>query len=216
MYGLLMKLMAFIGKSALRSLEKMTKDPRKVQEELLLTILEENKDTEYGRKDGLRYHGQLPAAKTDPSADQNGRDGKQRFPQIHIETGYAVMESELEDIAKRKAHDQDQRRGIGPEDGDIRQPQKPGDQKTMVLAKHFLREAGCSSRSRVTECQTMIVDGEYHHRRRSQKHSDHRAERSRARQESGSRHDECAPADRIAESERNRTQRRYKTLAPFK
>ena len=29
MYGLLMKLMAFIGKSVLRSLEKKTKDPRK-------------------------------------------------------------------------------------------------------------------------------------------------------------------------------------------
>ena len=53
MYGLLMKLMALIGKSAMRSLEEMTKDPRKVQEELLLKILEENKDTEYGRKYGF-------------------------------------------------------------------------------------------------------------------------------------------------------------------
>ncbi len=48
-YGLMMKMMSFIGKSAIRSLDKMVMDPRGVQEALLMTLLEENKDTEYGK-----------------------------------------------------------------------------------------------------------------------------------------------------------------------
>ena len=48
-YGLMMKMMSFIGKSAIRSVDKMAQDPKGVQEALLMTLLEENKDTEYGR-----------------------------------------------------------------------------------------------------------------------------------------------------------------------
>ena len=72
MIGQLMKCMAFAGKSVLRSLEEKTKDPRKVQEELLLSILEENKDTEYGRKYGFseihsieEYQKRLPICEYD-------------------------------------------------------------------------------------------------------------------------------------------------------
>ncbi len=45
-----MKMMSFIGKTAIRSLEKMSDDPRGVQEALLLSLLQDNKDTEYGRE----------------------------------------------------------------------------------------------------------------------------------------------------------------------
>ncbi len=49
-YGQMMKLMSLIGKSAIRSLDKMASDPRGTQEALLMTLLQENKDTEYGKK----------------------------------------------------------------------------------------------------------------------------------------------------------------------
>ena len=52
-YGLMMKAMSLVGKSAIRSLEKMTQDPRAVQEELLLSLLQQNKDTEYGKAQGF-------------------------------------------------------------------------------------------------------------------------------------------------------------------
>ncbi|MBR5381024.1 MAG: GH3 auxin-responsive promoter family protein, partial [Oscillospiraceae bacterium] len=52
-YGSMMKMMSLMGKSAIRSLDKMTKDPRAVQEELLLTLLRENKDTVFGAENGF-------------------------------------------------------------------------------------------------------------------------------------------------------------------
>ena len=52
-YGMMMKMMSLIGQSTIRSLEKMTKDPRAVQEALLLSVLQENKDTEFGKANGF-------------------------------------------------------------------------------------------------------------------------------------------------------------------
>ena len=51
--GLMMKMMSQIGQNITKSLDKMTQDPLKHQEELLLSILEENKDTEFGKKYGF-------------------------------------------------------------------------------------------------------------------------------------------------------------------
>ena len=51
--GFMMKMMSFIGKSAMRSLDEMANDPGKVQEELLFTLLSENSDTEFGKKYGF-------------------------------------------------------------------------------------------------------------------------------------------------------------------
>ena len=52
-YGLMMKAMSLIGKTAIRSLDRMSHDPRGVQEELLLSLLQENRDTEYGKACGF-------------------------------------------------------------------------------------------------------------------------------------------------------------------
>lgn len=52
-YGLMMKAMARMGTGAIRSLEKMTLDPRAVQEQLLLAHLKENQDTDFGRENGF-------------------------------------------------------------------------------------------------------------------------------------------------------------------
>ena len=52
-YGQMIKLMSLIGKGPMRSLEKMTLDPRAAQEQLLLSVLQENRDTEYGRLHGF-------------------------------------------------------------------------------------------------------------------------------------------------------------------
>ena len=52
-YGTMMKLMSLIGQSTIRALDKMSKDPGKVQEELLLSLLKQNQDTEYGRESGF-------------------------------------------------------------------------------------------------------------------------------------------------------------------
>ena len=52
-YGTMMKLMSLIGQSTIRALDKMAKDPGKVQEELLLTLLRQNQDTEYGKACGF-------------------------------------------------------------------------------------------------------------------------------------------------------------------
>ena len=49
-FGAMMKMMARMGQSTIRSLDKMAEDPGKVQEELLLTLLKNNLDTEYGKK----------------------------------------------------------------------------------------------------------------------------------------------------------------------
>ncbi len=51
--GLLMKMMARIGRSVDKKLDRMTRDPLAVQTALLMSILEENKDTEYGRAHGF-------------------------------------------------------------------------------------------------------------------------------------------------------------------
>ena len=48
-----MKMMSFMGKGILRSLEKKTNDPLKYQEELLMSVLQDNKDTEFGQKHGF-------------------------------------------------------------------------------------------------------------------------------------------------------------------
>ncbi|MBO4914431.1 MAG: GH3 auxin-responsive promoter family protein [Oscillospiraceae bacterium] len=53
LYGTMMKAMCLVGKSAVRSLEEMTKKPEETQEALLLSVLGENQDTEYGRKYGF-------------------------------------------------------------------------------------------------------------------------------------------------------------------
>ncbi|MCR4807322.1 MAG: GH3 auxin-responsive promoter family protein [Lachnospiraceae bacterium] len=73
--GLMMKMMSFGGKSIIRSLEKMTKDPLKYQEEILFSILEENKDTEFGRENGFadirsveEYRKRLPMREYDDYA----------------------------------------------------------------------------------------------------------------------------------------------------
>lgn len=49
MMGLMMKMMSFIGKSAIKDLEKKSLEPLKVQEDVLKTIISENKDTEFGK-----------------------------------------------------------------------------------------------------------------------------------------------------------------------
>ena len=51
--GLMMKMMSLVGRGVAKSLDKMTKDPRSCQEVLLLSILEENKDTEFGKAHGF-------------------------------------------------------------------------------------------------------------------------------------------------------------------
>ena len=43
-----------LGKKALKDIEQSSLDPRKANEELLLKILKENKDTEYGKKYGFK------------------------------------------------------------------------------------------------------------------------------------------------------------------
>ena len=52
-YGTMMKAMSLIGKTAIKSLEKMSRDPGGTQEALLLSILQNNQDTEYGREFGF-------------------------------------------------------------------------------------------------------------------------------------------------------------------
>ena len=74
-YGLMMKMMSLMGRSAIRALDKMTKDPRKTQEELLLSLLQENRDTEFGAKYGFgdirsieEYQARLPIGEYDDFA----------------------------------------------------------------------------------------------------------------------------------------------------
>ena len=74
-YNVMMKIMALIGKSAMKSLDKMSEDPGKVQEDLLLTILKANQDTEYGKKYGLaginsvkEYQARVPICEYDDFA----------------------------------------------------------------------------------------------------------------------------------------------------
>lgn len=64
-YGLLMRCMSFIGKYTVLSLEIKTKDPRKVQEKLLLSILKKNKDTEYAANMAFRKF--IPSTSTKKS-----------------------------------------------------------------------------------------------------------------------------------------------------
>ncbi len=51
--GQLMKIMSLVGQKINKSLDKMTLDPYTCQKDLLFSILEENKDTEYGREHGF-------------------------------------------------------------------------------------------------------------------------------------------------------------------
>jgi hypothetical protein len=73
--GLLMKMMSYIGKSVLNSLEEKSKDPLRYQEELLMSVLQDNKDTEYGKKHGFsdihsieEYQKQVPLGEYDDFA----------------------------------------------------------------------------------------------------------------------------------------------------
>ncbi len=52
-YNSMMKLMSRIGRTAIKSLDKMSLDPRGTQEELLMTLLQENSNTEYGKEFGF-------------------------------------------------------------------------------------------------------------------------------------------------------------------
>ena len=52
-FGAMMKMMARMGQSTIRALDKMAEDPGKVQEELLLNLLKANQDTEYGKEFGF-------------------------------------------------------------------------------------------------------------------------------------------------------------------
>ena len=49
----MMKAMSFAGKGIIKSVDKMTMDPMKYQQELLFSLLEENKDTGYGKAHGF-------------------------------------------------------------------------------------------------------------------------------------------------------------------
>lgn len=73
--GFMMKMMAHIGQKYVKQLEKMTKDPLGVQTEILMSVLDENKDTEYGRKYGFseihsieEYQKRLPICEYDDYA----------------------------------------------------------------------------------------------------------------------------------------------------
>ena len=51
--GQLMKIMSLVGQSIIKKLDKMTMDPYECQKNLLLSVLEENKDTVYGKEHGF-------------------------------------------------------------------------------------------------------------------------------------------------------------------
>lgn len=53
LYGVMMKAMCLAGMSTVRALDEMTKKPAETQEALLLSVLRQNRDTEYGRKYGF-------------------------------------------------------------------------------------------------------------------------------------------------------------------
>ena len=48
-----MKMLSFIGGTVIRSVNRQAKDPQKSQEALLMSLLEQNRDTEYGKKYGF-------------------------------------------------------------------------------------------------------------------------------------------------------------------
>ena len=53
MYGLMMKAMSLAGKSVIRKLDEQSRTPLAIQEELLLSLLKQNQDTEFGRANGF-------------------------------------------------------------------------------------------------------------------------------------------------------------------
>ena len=61
-----------MGKDAIKHLDEITANPMKIQEELLMKILQDNKDTEYGKKYGFKsihskeeFRSSLPLTKYD-------------------------------------------------------------------------------------------------------------------------------------------------------
>ena len=51
--GQLMKIMSLVGQNITKALDKMTMDPYTYQKDLLFSILDENKETEYGKEHGF-------------------------------------------------------------------------------------------------------------------------------------------------------------------
>ncbi|MCR5500560.1 MAG: GH3 auxin-responsive promoter family protein [Acetatifactor sp.] len=51
--GMMMKLMSLVGQRIIRSLDTMSEDPQRVQEELLLSLLQQNQNTEFGESSGF-------------------------------------------------------------------------------------------------------------------------------------------------------------------
>ena len=52
-YGFMMKVMSLVGKTVMGKLEKTTQDPMAVQEQMLLSILKQNQDTQFGKENGF-------------------------------------------------------------------------------------------------------------------------------------------------------------------
>lgn len=52
-YGQMMKGMSLVGRSIVKKLDKMTQDTQAIQNELLLSVLRQNQDTEFGKENGF-------------------------------------------------------------------------------------------------------------------------------------------------------------------
>ena len=113
-----------------------------------------------------------------------------------------VVKAELECPAQQRTDDQGQRRRIGPDNGHIGENQKPGAQKSLIIAKAPFGVGIGSAAIRKTVHQEMIIESQNQHDQGANDKAKGRTHRSCYRQKGAAGHDKGTPADGTAKGQR--------------
>ena len=141
-------------------------------------------------------------AEGDHAKQEHNTDGCKNLPKVNIVARHLIVEAKGQRISEHLPEDQDKRRGIGPNQGGIGDPQKPAAEKTVVVSKHLFCKGKRAAVIRVTVYHVMIVCGNEDHHRRADGHGNRGSPRSGGGEKRRSGHDKAAPSYTTAKGQR--------------
>ena len=157
------------------------------------------------RHDPAGCAGTLSTEKTDK---RDGTHRQQRFTQPYLIAKDLILKSKLKRIAKEEPRKQRKGCHVGPENGKIRQQNKPERKETEVLSGDFLSKGIDTSGVRCFLNHVLQVPCDHQNDRHAKQKTKHGAKHTGFLQVGIAGHDERAPADTRTDGERPDTKRR--------
>ena len=156
----------------------------------------------------LHSEDNLPAGTK--QAEENQRtDGKQQLAQIDVKAGDLIMQPKLEDVSQQEAADQRQGGGVGPDDGDVGEQNKPRRNEAVIRVEGVAHKAERAAVVGIELHHVMVVDAHDQHDQGADQKAERRPQRAGYRKKAVAGHHEGTPADSTAEGKRPRAERGY-------